>query len=56
MTDKPRYKGFSLRPMVCVMVKAMQEQQDLITSMGDKIESQAATIVTILERLDKAGF
>ena len=55
MTDVIRYKSFSIRPMVCVIVKAMQEQQHLIVTMEAKMEEQTATIASILKRLDDAG-
>ena len=55
MTDVIRYKSFSIRPMVCVIVKAMQEQQHLIVTMETKMEEQTATIASILKRLDDAG-
>ena len=47
-SDVPRYRGFKTRPVVCVMVKAMQEQQA-------HIQAQADTIQAILGRLDNAG-
>jgi len=54
-SDVPRYRGFKTRPVVCVMVKAMQEQQAHIQAQADTIQSQADTIQAILGRLDNAG-
>ena len=38
-TDKERHRGFSDRPIIAVMVKAIQEQQEQIEEMKAKLET-----------------
>ena len=36
-TDEPRYRGFSDRPVIAVLVKAVQEQQEQINQLKERI-------------------
>jgi len=54
-TDKIRYKGFSDRPIIAVLVKAVQEQQEQIEALKTEKSKNAALetqMAYVLERLD----
>jgi hypothetical protein len=51
-TDKPRYRGFSDRPLIAVLVKAVQEQQEIIETEKAKNAALETQITSILARLD----
>ena len=38
-TDKPRYRGFCDRPVIAVLVKAVQEQQEQIEALKKEVEA-----------------
>jgi hypothetical protein len=51
-TDEPRYRGLLDRPIIAVLVKAVQEQQEIIETEKAKNTALETQITNILARLD----
>jgi hypothetical protein len=47
-TDTPRYRGFSDRPLIAVLVKAVQEQQEQIEALQQLVNNQQQQIETLM--------